>query len=481
MTKRAFSAVSIKLVMTESEFIIKQEQIMQREEFRILSTTAILGYGFPLGSFEEGMKRNPHLIAVDAGSTDPGPYYLGAGVSFTDRDAVKRDLEIMIKAGVERDIPVSIGTAGGSGGAPHLEWNREIIEEIARENNLHFKLAVIHSELPKDMIKAELRTGKIMTLDPAPELTEKTIDDTTRIVAQMGVQPFIEAHKNDAQVILAGRAYDPAVFAALAVHRGYDMGLATHLGKILECAAICAIPGSGSDCMFGYIGSDYFKVEPLSSVRKCTTVSVAAHTLYEKTDPCILPGPGGYLDLTDAKFEQETDNIVKVSGSKFVPGQDFFVKLEGAKRIGYRTVSIAGTRDPIMMQKIDDIIHGVKERVADNFRDRENTYTLNFIIYGRDGVMGNLEPNRLKSLSHEYGIIIEAVAETQELANTICATARSTMLHYGYEGRRATAGNLAFPYSPSDFKAGEVYEFSVYHLMKVDDPASLFPIDYIEL
>ena len=454
---------------------------MVNKEFRILSTTAILGYGFPFTSFEEGMKRNPHLIAVDAGSTDPGPYYLGAGVSFTDRDAVKRDLEIMIKAGVERGIPISIGTAGGSGGKPHLDWNREIIEEITRENNLHFKLAIIHAELPKEIIKKELEAGKITPLDPAPELTLATIDKTTRIVAQMGVQPFIAAHKNGAQVILAGRAYDPAVFAALAVSEGYDMGLATHLGKILECAAICAIPGSGSDCMFGYIGPDYFRVEPLNSTRKCTTVSVAAHTLYEKTDPCILPGPGGHLDLTETKFEQETENTVRVSGSKFIPSETYAVKLEGALKIGYRTVSIAGTRDPIMMQQIDDIITGVKERVKDNFRGSDKTYNLNFIVYGRDGVMGKLEPMRNDPQSHEFGIIIEAVAETQELANTICATARSTMLHYGYEGRRATAGNLAFPYSPSDFKAGEVYAFSVYHLLQVDDPTALFPIEYIEL
>ena len=454
---------------------------MKNEEFRILSTTAILGYGFPIASFEEGMKRNPHLIAVDAGSTDPGPYYLGAGVSFTDRDAVKRDLEIMIRAGVQREIPVCIGTAGGSGGEPHLEWNREIIEEIARENNLHFKLAVIHAELPKDLIKQELAAGRVIPLEPAPALTVEAIDNTTRIVAQMGVQPFIEAHKNGAQVILAGRAYDPAVFAALAVSEGYDMGLATHLGKILECAAICAIPGSGSDCMFGYIGEDYFRVEPLSSARKCTTVSVAAHTLYEKTDPCILPGPGGHLDLTKTRFEQETDNIVRVSGSRFIPSPTYTVKLEGARKIGYRTVSIAGTRDPIMMKKIDDIIAGVKERVADNFRDKDIKYNLNFIIYGRDGVMGKLEPLRDSPQSHEFGIIIEAVADTQELASTICATARSTLLHYGYEGRRATAGNLAFPYSPSDFKAGEVYEFSVYHLLMVDDPTSVFKIEYIKL
>ena len=454
---------------------------MKKEEFRILSTTAILGYGFPMSSFEEGMKRNPHLIAVDAGSTDPGPYYLGAGVSFTDRDAVKRDLEIMIKAGVKHGIPVCIGTAGGSGGKPHLDWNCEIIEEIAKENNLHFKLAIIHAELPKDMIKKELENGKITALDPAPALTQEAIDNTTRIVAQMGIQPFITAHKNGAQVILAGRAYDPAVFAAHAVSEGYDMGLATHLGKILECAAICATPGSGSDCMFGYIGPDYFRVEPLNPIRKCTTVSVAAHTLYEKTDPCILPGPGGHLDLTETQFEQETENTVRVSGSRFIPGETYSVKLEGARKIGYRTVSIAGTRDPVMMQKIDDIITGVKERVKDNFRENDKTYTLNFIVYGRDGVMGKLEPLRETPQSHEYGIIIEAVAGTQELANTICATARSTMLHYGYEGRRATAGNLAFPYSPSDFKAGEVYAFSVYHLLQVDDPGSIFPIDYIDL
>jgi len=454
---------------------------MNDQEFRILSATAILGYGFPLASFEEGMKRDPHLIAVDAGSTDPGPYYLGAGVSFTDRDAVKRDLEIMIKAGVERGIPVSIGSAGGSGGEPHLIWNREIVEEIARENGLHFKLALISAELPKDMLKHELAAGKITPLDPAPALDEETIDKTTRIVAQMGVEPFIAARKGGAQVILAGRAYDPAVFSALAVAEGYDMGLATHLGKILECAAICAIPGSGSDCMFGYIGPDYFRIEPLNPVRKCTTVSVAAHTLYEKTDPCILPGPGGHLDLTESRFEQESENTVRVSGSKFVHSGKYTVKLEGAKMIGYRTVSIAGTRDPIMMQKIDDIIAGVKERVADNFSGRDTTYDLNFIVYGRDGVMGKLEPQRECPRSHEFGIVIEAVAGTQELANTICATARSTMLHYGYEGRRATAGNLAFPYSPSDFKAGEVYAFSVYHLLQVDDPAAIFPIEYVDL
>ncbi|MCL2588600.1 MAG: 3-methylaspartate ammonia-lyase, partial [Oscillospiraceae bacterium] len=47
--------------------------------------------------------------------------------------------------------------------------------------------------------------------------------------------------------------------------------------------------------------------------------------------------------------------------------------------------------------------------------------------------------------------------------------------------RRATAGNLAFPYSPSDFHAGAVYEFSVYHLLQVEDGTALFPVEVVQL
>ena len=449
-----------------------------KEEFRILSTTAILGYGFPKESFDEGMKRKPDLIAVDAGSTDPGPFYLGEGVSFTDRGAVKRDLEIMICAGVKENIPVVIGTAGGSGAKPHLEWCADIIREIAKEHDLHFKMAMIHADMDKEEMKKALTEGKISPLEPAPQLTVEDIDATTNIVGQMGIEPIMKALDSGVQVVLAGRAYDPTVFAAPAIRKGYDKGLAIHLGKILECASICAVPGSGSDCMFGYLGEDYFRVEPLSSVRKCTTLSVAAHTLYEKTNPYILPGPGGHLDLAETTFEQDSENTVKVKGTRYVTAPKYTIKLEGAKCIGYRTVSVAGTRDPI--SKIDDIVEGVRARVADNYRDKGYKYNLNFTIYGKNGVMGDLEPVK-DAHPHELGIVIEVVADTQEQADTICASARSTMLHYGYEGRRATAGNLAFPFSPSDFHAGRVYVFSMYHIIEVEDPTSLFPIDIVTL
>ncbi|WP_003544822.1 acyclic terpene utilization AtuA family protein [Desulfotomaculum nigrificans] len=449
-------------------------------EFRVLSPTAILGYGFPEESFRAGLARDPHLIAVDAGSTDPGPYYLGAGVSFTDRAAVKRDLELMIEAGLERDIPVVIGTAGGCGADPHLEWNLEIILELTREKGWQFPLGVIHAELDKELVRQALRQNRISPLYPAPDLTEEEIDAAKHIVGQMGPEAVMSVLGQGAKVVLAGRSYDPAVFSAAAIAAGFDKGLAIHMGKILECGAIAASPGSGSDCLLGTLRTDCFIVEPLNPARRCTPTSVAAHTLYEKTNPYILPGPGGVLDLRETTFTQETETAVKVSGSKFLPGDKYTVKLEGAKCVGYRTVSIAGCRDPIMIGQIDHITEAVRERVQDNFKRYGYKYFLHFNIYGKNGVMGNLEPQP-NVTAHELGIIIEAVAETQEIANTICSFARSTMLHYGYPGRVATAGNLAFPYSPSDFKAGAVYNFNVYHLMEVDDPLSLFPSKIIEV
>jgi hypothetical protein len=444
---------------------------------RILSTTAILGYGFPLSSFERGMALNPDCLAVDAGSTDPGPYYLGAGVSFTDYHGVKRDLRIMLLAGVSRGIPILIGSAGGSGAQPHLDWCVDIIKTIAQEEKLSFKMAVIPADIDRDLLIDAYHQGKITPLHPAPPCDLADITESTYIVGQMGVEPFIEALENQATVIVAGRAYDPCCFSALAIMRGFDVGLATHCGKILECAAIASTPGSGSDCMFGTIYHDRFVLETLNPSRKCTTLSVSAHTLYEKTNPYRLPGPGGICDLSATTFTQLNDYQVEVRNTKFIP-MPYTVKLEGARPIGYRCVSIAGSRDPIFISQVDSIIEAVKERVKDNFNDLAQ-YHLNVKVYGKNGVMGDLEPIKTIS-SHELCLIIDAVAPTQAIANTICSFARSTMLHYGYPNRIATAGNLAFPYSPSDFKAGAVYNFSLYHLFAIDDPLSLFK-PYYEL
>src|SRR6266849_8353765 len=77
-----------------------------RDRMTVLAPEGMLGYGIPVRSMEEGLKRDPDVLAVDAGSTDPGPYYLGAGVPYTSRRAVKRDLAMMLEAADARRLPV---------------------------------------------------------------------------------------------------------------------------------------------------------------------------------------------------------------------------------------------------------------------------------------------------------------------------------------------------------------------------------------
>ena len=111
------------------------------EEYRLLSTSGLLGYGFPEASLEAGMARQPHMIGVDGGSTDPGPYYLGSGKCVNSRMAMKRDLRLMLRAARKQRIPLIIGSCGGAGGEPHLQTCVAIVREIAREDALHFRLA----------------------------------------------------------------------------------------------------------------------------------------------------------------------------------------------------------------------------------------------------------------------------------------------------------------------------------------------------
>ena len=445
-------------------------------ELRILSPTAGLGYGFPEESLEEGLKRNPHLIGVDAGSTDPGPYYLGAGEPALSWEANKRDLELLLKAQQKLGIPFIIGSAGLSGAQPGLDHTIDIIRDIAKKKGFRFKLLRIGSDMDKEFLKRCLEKGKIKTFELARALTAEDIDRSKRIVAQMGMEPFIEALKMGADVIVAGRAYDPAVIAALPIMNEFDPGLAIHMGKILECGGMAAEPSAGADCMLGTIRRDHFLIEPLNNNRKCTVASVSAHTLYEKDNPVKMLLPGGMIDLTETTFDPLSDRVVRVAKTRFVKSNQYTLKLEGVTKVGYRSIFIAGARDAIFIREVDHLIEIVKENVERGLPYRSgDDYRLLFHLYGKDGVMREWESAK-DVRSHELGIIGEAVGRTQEIAHAVCTYAHGVMLHYPYEGRKSISGNLAFLYSPSDFDLGEVFEFNIYHLLEVDDPVSLFPI-----
>lgn len=439
-----------------------------KQQINILSPCGMLGYGFPKESFERAFDHKIDAIVVDAGSTDAGPHKLGANVSIVSRMALKKDLQAMLTKGLHYQIPVIIGSAGGAGAKSHVEHTLEVIQEILQEHNAHAKIGVIWADFSQQQITEAVEENRISPLSSnIPELTKQKIDQTNTIVAQMGHEPILQALENNCDIIVCGRSYDPSPFAAVGIYHGMDPGLSYHLGKILECGALCATPGTTKDCILGTITEESFQVRALNPIRTCTPTSVAAHTFYEKEHPYILHGPGFTLDLEHCTFTDIGDGIVEVKHSQFIKDDTYRIKLEGARKVAYRTFVLAGIRDPLLLAQIDEVEQDVLSQVALYFSEiPKDSYKVNFYHYGRNAVLGEQEPETFTG--HEIGLMFEVLADSQELANAICANVRSTYLHYGYPNRKSSAGNLAFPFAPSDVEFGPVYEFSIYHLMEIN-------------
>lgn len=449
--------------------------VILTKEMVIFSPQGMLGYGYPMKSLENGLAYHPDVIAVDAGSTDGGPHRLGMGIGGVSDYATKKDLIPLIKAAKERNIPLIIGSAGGSGANERVDALANIVDEIGTEEDLELRTTCIYADISIDTFQAKWKQGHVMPCGVGPTISERIIDDTMALVGQMGVEPFIEALKEQPDIIIAGRAYDPVLFAALPILKGYDEALSLHLGKILECGALAATPGTAKDGMIGILRDDHFLVVPTNDERACTVESVAAHTLYEKSHPYRLPGPGGLLNLEDCQFEQHDKRTVRVTGSRFIRDLVYSIKAEGVRKTGYRTVFIAGARDPLFIKQYDTIKQQTLQEVKDYFPEVANgTAKISLKSYGVDGVLGALETN--DDFPYEIGIVAEVTASTQESANNIAAYFRSVMMHLDYPNRVSTSGNLALPFAPPEFPAGETFEFSIYHLIEVDDSLSLFPM-----
>jgi hypothetical protein len=455
------------------------------EEMNLFSASGILGYGFPEASLVEGLRRGPHMLGCDAGSTDPGPHYLGAGKPFVSRQSCRRDTRLLLRAATQRKIPLIIGSAGGAGGRDGLQWQLEIVKEIAHEEDLHFRLAVIEAEVARDLIKHKVSQGKVHPLPGARALAAETVDQCAHIVGMMGAEPIMHALEQGADVVVAGRSSDTAIFAALPLMRHFPAGLAWHAAKILECGAHSTETGYGGDSIMVTLKHDSFEVEPMNPQYRHTVASTAAHAMYENTSPYEVREPSGTLDLSAVAYEQITDRRVRVSGSRFVPAAEYTVKLEGARLVGYRTICMCGTRDPILIGQIDSFLDAVSQTVKEKAEAafgrvlNDQDYSLSFRQYGRNAVMGCLEREDVRSL--ELGVLIEVVARDPQMSRALLALGRSNLLHQGFPGRLCTAGNMAVAFSPSDIYMGPTYQFCLNHVVEVDDPLELFPMEVLDI
>jgi hypothetical protein len=325
-----------------------------------------------------------------------------------------------------------------------------------------------------------LADGRIIPLTPAPAVTTQSLQAMSNIVALAGAEQIQAALATGADIVLAGRTTDTAVIAALPLKRGEHAGSAWHGAKIAECGALCSTnPTSG--VILVTFDADGFTVEPLADGANCTPHSVSAHMLYENADPFILHEPGGYLDVTTARYSAIDARRVRVTGSRWVPGR-YTVKLEGARIAGYQTSILAVLRDAHYVARARDWTERLKAYLADQISARmglaPSGYSLEFRLIGMDAALGAME-NRAGA-PVEVGVLGLITALTAEMAEEIGKLANPFVLHYPLTEDEELP-TFAFPYSPAQSERGAIYEFALNHVMELDDPMQAFRLEVSEV
>ena len=126
----------------------------------------------------------------------------------------------------------------------------------------------------------------------------------------------------------------------------------------------------------------------------------------------------------------------------FTPAPQFRVKLEGSGKVGERFVGFAGIRDPYTIAHVDQVMGWARAQCAERFDP--DGWELHYIVYGRDGVMGAMEPNRHRP-AHELGIMVQGIAPTKEMAEEVAMTGTRQMFYARLPEVKGTAGGVSFP------------------------------------
>src|SRR5229473_3181515 len=126
----------------------------------ILVPSGMLGAGFSPDTITRGISLGADVIAVDGGSTDSGPYYLGTGTAKTTENAVRRDLRMLLAAANTAGIPLIIGSCGTAGTDSGVDWVADIVAGILAEDALDLTVARIYSEQHAEQLLPKLDQGR---------------------------------------------------------------------------------------------------------------------------------------------------------------------------------------------------------------------------------------------------------------------------------------------------------------------------------
>lgn len=224
--------------------------------------------------------------------------------------------------------------------------------------------------------------------------------------AYLGVAPIVEALQGGAQIVLTGRASDPALFMAPLIHEfGWLMddwqrlGQATVVGHLLECAGqitggYFADPGVKDVPNLARLGFPIGEVNAegevvitkLASAGGCVTAATCKEQLcYEVHDPQRYLQPDVVADFSQVEVEQLAADRVRVRGGLGTPATGL-LKVSVAYNDGYTGEGQMSYAGPGALARARLALEIVRERlVITGVRSSE----LRFDLIGVDSLHGS--------------------------------------------------------------------------------------------
>lgn len=448
---------------------------------RILIPSGVLGLGFDSEALARGVDNRPDAICIDGGSTDSGPFYLGTGTSKYSALATRAQWKELMLARAALNVPLVIGSSGTCGTDDTVDWMYDITVAIASELGQSLKVAKLYCSQDQQSLSGAFERGDITALAPEIPLDQSLLDACANVVALAGVEQINAALATGADIVIAGRTTDTAVIAAIPIERGEHVGAAWHGAKIGECGALCSTnPVSG--VIEINFDKDGFSVCPLAEEASCTPYSVSAHMLYENSDPLHLVEPGGTLDVSNAKYTAQDKRSVRVTGSAWHESEQYTVKLEGARLVGYQTSALVLLRQPRYVaaarQWADQLHEFLVAVIAEQMELASDQYDIEFRIIGVDATLGSLEQEESQPV--EVGVLMLVTAQSQVVANDIARLSNPYLLHYPLTADEELP-TFAFPFSPAESERGPLYEFALNHVMRLHNPMDAFRLEVTEI
>lgn len=445
---------------------------------KVLIPSGALGLGYDREALARGIAQKPDIIAIDGGSTDSGPHYLGTGTSKYSRNSTKSEWRELMAARAQAGVPLIIGTAGTCGADDAVDWLVDITREIASETGERLKIAVLKSGQQGSDMATAYAQGRISPLPAAPDIDADTFSSCNNIVALAGAEQIQAALETGAEIVIAGRTTDTAIIAALPLARGCTAGGAWHGAKIGECGALATTsPNSGTILI--EFDAEGFTMTPMGAEARATPHTVSAHMLYENSDPYVLYEPGGHLDVTNAIYTALDDRRVRVTGGVWHVADRYTVKLEGARCVGFQTVSLALVRDPRYVENIREWCEDIRLKCTAKAAARVGgTFSIELRLIGVDATLGSLEPRAPSSA--EVGVLGIVTAETEALSREVAKMLNPYLLHHPLTEQEEMP-TFAFPFSPPEMSRGAIHEFCLNHVLTLEDPMQAFRLSTIEV